>query len=116
VVVVVGVSLVVDGAALVSGAVDDGGLLVGAWVLLTSADGASVVLTLGVGVLGALPEVCLMVIRTPAPMASTASAVPVATTKGRRYQASLLDPVMTGWGPRSRPGRARTGATAPFPG
>jgi hypothetical protein len=29
VVVVVGVSLVVDGAVLVSGAVDDGGLLVG---------------------------------------------------------------------------------------
>jgi hypothetical protein len=56
VVVVVGVSLVVDGAVLVSGAFDDGGLLVGAWVSLTSADvgGAGVVLTLGAGVLGAL--------------------------------------------------------------
>ena len=117
-VVVVGVSLVVDGAVLVSGAVDDGGLLVGAWVSLTPDDvaGAGVVLTLGVGVLGALPEVCRMAIRIPATMASTASAVPIATAKGRRYQASLLAPVMTGSGPRSRRGRARSGATAPLPG
>jgi len=117
VVVVVGVSLVVDGAVLVSGAVEDGGLLVGAWVPLTSADVgadvAGVVLTLGVG---ALLDVCRMAIRTPAPMASTASAVPIATTKGRRYQASLLAPVMTGSGARSRRGRARNGATAPLAG
>ena len=66
VVEVVGVSLVVDGAVLVSGAVDDGGLLVGAWVSLTFDDvaGAGVVLTLGVGV---LPDVWRMVISTPAP-------------------------------------------------
>ena len=50
--------------------------------------GAGVVLTLGVGVLGALPDVCRRVIMTPAPTASTASAVPTATTTGRRYQAS----------------------------
>ncbi|MGB7145680.1 hypothetical protein, partial [Mycobacterium sp.] len=45
-------------------------------------------MTLVVGVLGALPDVCRRVIRTPAPTASTASAVPTATTTGRRYQAS----------------------------
>ncbi|MFZ0712926.1 hypothetical protein, partial [Mycobacterium sp.] len=82
---------------------------------LTSDDvaGAGVVLMLGAG---ALPDVYRMAITTAATMASTASAVPIATTKGRRYQASWLVPVTTGSGPRSRRGRARSGATAPIAG
>ena len=97
VVVVVGVE-VVDAGVLVSA--DDGGLVAGSWLAVVSADvdndGAGVVLTLGDGVLGALPEVCRSVIMTPAPMASTASAVPTATTSGRRYQASAAAPITSG--------------------
>ncbi|MGA9612374.1 MAG: hypothetical protein WBS15_12695, partial [Mycobacterium sp.] len=87
-VVVVGVWLVVDEGVPVSDSVDDGGLLVGVPVLDEPGFwfvGATVVLTLGVGV---LPDVCRDVIMIPAPTASTASAVPTATTTGRRYQAS----------------------------
>jgi hypothetical protein len=55
-VVVVGgtsdVVVVVCGAVPVSGSLDDGGLVDGAWV-----SGAGTVLTLGAGVVGALPEV-----------------------------------------------------------
>ena len=62
VVVVVG-SAVVDGGVDVSDSVDCVGLLAGAWVTVVSDGvgpwlaGAGVVLTLGVGVLGALPDV-----------------------------------------------------------
>ena len=54
--------------------------------------------TLDDGVLGALPDVCRNVINTAAPMASTASAVPTATTRGRRYQASPVSPEHVGLG------------------
>jgi hypothetical protein len=102
VVVVVGVSLVIDEGV----SVGDGGLLVGDGVSVTSdvpgfwLAGAGVVLTLGVGVLGALPEVCRKAIVTPAPMAATASAVLIATTRGRRYQASAA--ATAGWTSRSK--------------
>lgn len=62
--VVVGASLVVDGGVPVSDWVDDGGgVLTGACVFVASDGaglwlaGAGVVLTLGVGVPGALPDV-----------------------------------------------------------
>ena len=103
-VVVVGVSLVVDEGVPVSDSVDDGGLLVGVPVSVASDEpgfwfvGAAVVLTLGAGV---LPDVCRNVIMTAAPTASTASAVPTATTTGRRYQASAAAPLTRDWEARS---------------
>src|SRR6202035_1849142 len=107
------VPLGVDGGVLVSGAVDDGGLLVGASVPLTLADvaGSGVLPTLGGG---ALADGCGTAISIPATMASTASAVPIATTKGRRYQASRLAPATTGSGARSRRRPARNSPTAPL--
>ena len=86
VVVVVGAWLVVDDGVPVSDWVDDGALLCVAEV--SDVPGlAGVVLTLEVGVLGVL-DVCRSAIMTPLPIASTVSAVPTATTTGRRYQAS----------------------------
>lgn len=58
VVVVVGASVVVDGGVPVSDSVDDGALVAGARVSVASdGDGAGAVLTLGAGVVGALPGV-----------------------------------------------------------
>jgi hypothetical protein len=63
VVVVVGASEVVDGGVPVSDALDDGGLVDGACVSVAFdgagfwLDVAGAVLTLGAGVIGALPEV-----------------------------------------------------------
>lgn len=92
VVVVVGGWLDVD--VLVSGGEGGGAADVGSSVTGLSdgdcTDEAGVVLTLGDGVDGAVPEVWRSVIITPAPMASTASAVPTATTNGRRYHGSGL--------------------------
>ena len=56
-VVVVGASDVVDGGVPVSGSLDDGGLVDGAWVPV-SFDGPGLWLDVaGAGVVGALPEV-----------------------------------------------------------
>ena len=97
VVVVVGAWLVVDAGVPVSDWVDDGALLCVAEV--SDVPGlAGVVLTLEVGVLGVL-DVCRSAIMTPLPMASTASAVPTATTTGRRYQTSAI---AVGTGSRSK--------------
>ncbi|MGB6763710.1 hypothetical protein, partial [Mycobacterium sp.] len=73
----------------------------GFWLAGAEDAGPGAVLTLGVGVLGAPPEVCRRVIMTAAPTASTASAVPTATTTGLRYQASATAPLTPGWGARS---------------
>jgi len=99
VVVVLGASVVVVGAALLVDddgvAVSDGGALpadVCVYVFAGAPGLAGVVLTLEVGALGALFDECRTAISTPLPIASTASAVPIATSNGRRYQTETRRP------------------------
>jgi len=119
VVVGVGVSLVVEADGLVAGSLDDGGLVVACWLAVVStdvgSDGAGVVITLGDGVLGALPDVCRSVTNRPPAIASTASAVPTATTSGRRYQGSPVAPITSGSANSSR-ARGRGAACPPSRG
>ncbi len=110
VVVVVGAWLVVDAGVLVSDWADDVGFEDGSWLVVVSADvgsdGAAVVLILGDGLVGALSEVCRSESMIPAPIASTASAVPTATINGRRYQGPVPAPMTSGSAASSARGRA----------
>ena len=115
VVVVVGASLGDDVDVLVLDSADDGELVAGSGLTEVSVtDGAE--LTLGDGVLGALPDVCRSVIMTPAPIASTASAVPTATTSGRRYQASAVASLTSGSAASSTRARGAAAVRPPLGG